>query len=133
MKYPTLQFCDCDRERIEVNKLTNIFEQFNTGISEDYELSQTPALIIKRGSVSKTFKKCEIDFLKEHYGCVDYDEVPDDELFKWNRYTGKELVKLCKESFLFAALVELNMKCGQFYVYEHKDLFDDLCVLIYTL
>lgn len=101
MKYPLLQFCDCDREYVDEKKLINIFEQFSNDISEEYELSMTPSLLIKRGTVSKVFTKCEIDFLKDYYGCVEYDEVPDDELFKWNRYTGKDLIKSCKDNFIF--------------------------------
>lgn len=131
MKYTTLQFCDSDREMIDERNLTSILEQFCVGTPDDYDLSMTPSLIIKRGTASKTFIKSEIDFLKDYYGRVEYDDVPDDELFKWNRYIGKDLIKECKNDFMFALLVELNMKLGRFYVYERKEIPDDVCVLIH--
>lgn len=118
---------------INIDQFYRWCSSFSSGGSVDKqegELALTTSLLVKQGEEVKTFNKIEVDFFKNFYKNVDLYEVPNDELFRWTRFTFEELEYKCKDDFIFAKLVELNMQLGRFYVYRRSDICD-LIILIY--
>lgn len=133
MKFPFISFTDSKREQIDEPSFITICSFYNVDINggiEDDEGSST-ALVLKRGAETKTFTKREVDFLKDFYGHVEFEEVPDDELFEWKRFTFNELLQKCREDFVFARLVELEFKLGRFYVYDSHNPYDEWIIIVH--
>lgn len=133
MKYPHISFTDAKTEKIDEPSFITIcaFYDVNANGSVIDDEESATALLLKRGAETRTFNKREVEFLKDFYGHVEFEEVPDDELFEWKRFTFNELLQKCRNDFVFARLVELEFKLGRFYVYDSHHPDDEWVIIVH--